>query len=611
MIKRVLQIICFLIAQFYFASQTVFASDEFETSFSAIYEIGLDGVATVTQNIKLTNKLSNVYATQYALEIGSTRIENVFAFDNAGNAINHKETLTDNKTVIVVNFDKKTVGKGQTLDFTIRYKNTDASQKTGKILEINIPKVSPESQIDTYEVVLRVPGIFGTPKIITPSTFQTSQIGKYTSLQFSSGEIMRQGITAIFGDMQVYDFTLTYNLENPTVSEAITQIALPPDTPYQKMYYEDFSKFPEKIVEDEDNNWIATYRLEPKEKVSVKVKGAAVIYLEPIINTPPVSQKTLSKYTRSQKFWDTTNEEVKALAIELKTPENIYNYLVSNFTYNYDRINSGIGRLGAVDALKHPDNAICTEFTDTFVALARAAGIPAREVNGYAHTENSVLKPLSLIQDVLHSWPEYYDQSKNQWVPVDPTWGNTTGGVDYFNHLDFNHFAFAFHGTSSERPYPAGYYKFDSTESKDLQITFGQDAPIPKKEFVVSFEDIKINPFSSDTTVKVQIKNSSNQALYRLPIEIRSQDATILSENSLELSSFLPLAEEQITVKLRPSKKTALLTVTIENIKYEHQIKNSDQVRQIIIFALYASVGCLLTYLAYRTGRLLVSRWKK
>lgn len=589
----------------------VAASQEFDTAFSAVYDIGSDGTATVTQNIKLTNKLSNVYATQYALEIGSTRLENVFAFDNAGNKIDFIQTVTDNKTVIGVTFENKVVGKGQTLDFTVRYKNLDVSQKTGRILEVNIPKVSPESQIDHYEVTINVPQTFGAPKIVTPNTYQTSTIGKKTSLIFNAGEIMQQGITAIFGEVQAYDFTLTYNLENPTVTNAITQVALPPDTPYQKVFYHSFSKLPQKIVEDEDDNWIATYELEPKERVSVLVTGTATIYMDPIIITPPVNQKTLDQYLKPQKYWDTTNKEIIALAKDLNTPEKIYDYLVNTFSYNYDRINSGIGRLGAVDAIKHPDNAICTEFTDAFVTIARAAGIPAREVNGYAHTENSVLKPLSLIQDVLHSWAEYYDATENRWKPVDPTWGNTTGGVDYFSHLDFNHFTFAFHGLSSERPYPAGYYKFDGSQSKDLQITFASDMPIPQKKFAVHFNQHAFNLLSREETVTVTIKNESNQAVYQLPISFSASGANLLSQTQVVIDSFLPLGEYESTVKLNPTTTQSTLRVTIEDNDYEFTLKPNQAIQNIPFIAGSIAVGAVIAFIAYRTWRVLVSKPRK
>ena len=112
--------------------------------------------------------------------------------------------------------------------------------------------------------------------------------------------------------------------------------------------------------------------------------------------------------------------------------------------------------MGALSALNNPTSAVCLEFTDLFVALSRAAGIPAREIDGYAYTNNAHDRPLSLTEDVLHAWPEYYDFDKKAWIMVDPTWGNTTGGIDYFNALDFDHIAFVIKGENSGYPIPAG-----------------------------------------------------------------------------------------------------------------------------------------------------------
>jgi hypothetical protein len=56
----------------------------------------------------------------------------------------------------------------------------------------------------------------------------------------------------------------------------------------------------------------------------------------------------------------------------------------------------------------------CTEHTLLFVALARAAGIPAREVGGLAYLDD----PNPLFG--WHAWGEIHDG--HQWVTVDPTW---------------------------------------------------------------------------------------------------------------------------------------------------------------------------------------------
>ena len=610
-IKKLTATLLSLSIYLFISSTYIFAGEEFQTSFFATYNISPSGNATVTQNIQLTNKLSNVYATQYALEIGSTRVNNVNTYAKSGEIVEHNITNVNNKTIIVSNFDKKVVGKGQTLDFTVKYDNLDVTQKTGNILEINIPKVSQESDIDEYQVTINIPIIFGQPKIISPSDYQQTQTSTNTILTFDSNQVKESGITAIFGSQQIYNFALTYNLENPSVSNAVTQVALPPDTNYQKVFYENISPQPEKIELDDDGNWIATFKLEPKQRISAIAKGSAIVYMEPLISIPTKDADYNQKYLSSQKYWSINNPKVKSLIQDYNTPESIYNYLVNNFTYNYERIDSGISRLGVIDALEHKDNAVCTEFTDTFITLARSSGIPARELNGYAHTENSVLKPLSLIQDVLHSWPEYYDADEKLWKPIDPTWGNTTGGIDYFSNLDFNHFVFAIHGSSSERPYPAGYYKFENVDSKDLDISFGTEAPKPNINFDILFEDNTINPFSLETDVKITIKNKSNIALYNQPIKIDAKNAILTTQSSSEISSILPLETIIIEVKIKPTGENPSIILNLVDKNYESIIQNTIDFKKIGIIAGIIALGAIIILLGIKLGSGLISKLRK
>ena len=66
----------------------------------------------------------------------------------------------------------------------------------------------------------------------------------------------------------------------------------------------------------------------------------------------------------------------------------------------------------------------CSEHTLLFVALCRAAGVPAREVGGVAYDESQVVeaaraKPGSGTFG-WHAWAEIHDGSR--WVSMDPTW---------------------------------------------------------------------------------------------------------------------------------------------------------------------------------------------
>jgi hypothetical protein len=70
----------------------------------------------------------------------------------------------------------------------------------------------------------------------------------------------------------------------------------------------------------------------------------------------------------------------------------------------------------ALQVLDHKAGA-CQEHALLFVSLARAAGVPAREVGGLAYVKaGQQAKPLF----GWHAWAEFHDG--RQWVSVDPTW---------------------------------------------------------------------------------------------------------------------------------------------------------------------------------------------
>ena len=588
------------------------AVGEFITSFATTYSIDVSGETTVSQKVTLTNQLSDVYAAEYALEIGSTRIEDVVAFGQTGNPIPVSVTQTESKTVVVVTFDEQVVGINRQQIFTIRYKNPDAAQKVGNVLEVGVPRLANNSEVDSFEVNLEVPLVFGQPTLVNPSTFSQQLADQKTIISFGTDEIRDKGITAIFGQQQVFEFSLNYNLENPTVSEGITQLALPPDTAYQRIFFDNIDPKPQEIQLDKDGNWIGTFFLEPKAKITVNVKGSAILYLEP---TVPVAASTeTASYLLSQKYWEVTDPSIVSLARELKTPRAIYDYLVDNFTYNYDRVERGGGRLGALTALNEPHNAICTEFTDAYVALARAAGIPSRELNGYAYTENSVLRPLSLVEDVLHAWPEYYDEERKTWIPIDPTWGNTTGGVDYFDHLDFNHLVLTIHGLDSEKPFSAGYYKFSDQESKDVYVEFSSVVPQERIEYEVSLDQGGWNWWSWEQTVRLLVENKSNVALYNQVYNVGGDNLRVANEE-IQADTLLPYSKTEVPVGIVVIDRSKPARLIIELPNNESRVFNIEG--GVVNGPTYVQagtgivVGGIFAYIAYRTGSILVSRIKE
>lgn len=581
------------------------AASQFESTFVANYTVSPTTQTQVSQEITLTNKQSDVYATEYAIEIGSASITDINPTTNNGQPIPFSITQTDNSTVVNLKFDSPVVGKDKQSRFTLTYQNPDIAIAKGNVVELNIPKTdSPD--IDNYTTKINIDKSLGLPSIVTPNTYDFSQTDTTNILTFDQSH-GSQSITALFGDSQTMTFTFNYHLDNPTVNKGVTQIALAPDTPYQKVSYTTINPKPESVHADPDGNWIATYTLKPKQTINVVAQGHVELFLKPTVELPTGNQD-LNTYLKPRPFWPVDDPHIQQLAQELKTPKAIYDYLVENFSYDYTKLESPSQRLGAAAALDHPDQVMCQEFTDTFIALARAAGIPAREHNGFAYTQNSRLRPLSLVQDVLHSWPEYYDTATSRWIPIDPTWGNTTGGIDYFNILDLNHFTFVVKGTDSQNPYPAGYYKLTETSGKDVHIDIGTDIPTPTQDLQFDLRPSPLNLLGFTAAAHLSVTNLGSQAIYDLPVSLTSPHFNQVTP-STQINQLLPFSTTSIKISLDPTNILDLYqspySIHTNNQTYDQQIQNFYH-NQATIIASSVALGASLTGLTLISWRLLV-----
>lgn len=551
--KKLLAFFSFLlISQFLniLISSPALASAEFSTDYNVLYEASKDGNLRVTQNVVLTNKLSNIYATQYSFGLEGSKPKNISARDERG-ALEVSTAAEGNITKINVKFNQEVAGKGKTLNFSLNYELPELLTHSGQVWEISLPKITSIGQIDNYNLSLKVPSSFGEQAYISPYPKSERKEAGFQIFTFTKDQITESGIVAAFGQFQVFDFNLKYHLDNPTGATVRTKIALPPETSYQKVSYWDISPRPENVEVDMDGNWLGVYLLEGNGKMEITASGQVKISAYPQSKQAEVLSPTeVARYTKIQPYWEIDNEEIKALAKKYQTPKQIHDFVIQKLSYDYSRVRAGVKRLGALGALGEPDRAICMEYTDLFVAIARAAGIPSRELNGFAYTDNPTLQPLSLVQDVLHAWPEYWDAKKKSWIQIDPTWQDTTGGVDYFSKLDLGHFVFAIHGNSSELPLPAGSYKEAGVLKKDVQINFGiyKDTLPPNLEAEFLLPENFLAEKSEDG--KIRIKNTGKTVIHNLELNLEVQNLKLLSANKEFVAVLPPFASYEFDVKI-------------------------------------------------------------
>ncbi len=482
----------FLLALFLFFNSFTksYAINEFTTTQEINYQFSDNGNAQVEHQVGIVNNFAQFYPKEYSLSLGGIKTSNIQIFDDLGNISSDINQENDNLKLSLKLTNSK-IGKDQTTKFTIKYRSDTLAKKKGKTWEISLPQFQDSLGANT-KLNLKIPISFSKLSS-SPQGAQISTDSQFTNIRFTQFNSDKKFILT-FGDFQLFNFNLKFQIQNDTNINGEYYIPLPPDTANQKITFTQIDPLPLKIDTDPDGNWLAFYHLSPQSKLNITASGQAKIgqniYYQ--FSNPPLFNNQL--------YWPVDNPEIIKLAKTYTTPRQIYDYVVSFLNYDFNRINNS-NRRGALEALQNPNSSLCTDFTDLFVSIARAAKIGAREIEGYAYSNNTDIKPLSLGTDILHAWPEYFNPTTQKWIPIDPTWAKTTGGINYFDDLDLNHFAFVIHNQKSDSPPPPGSYKADPN-IKSIDVTFADsEINIPAVAPVVTTQ---FNPFSQSYIV---IKN--------------------------------------------------------------------------------------------------------
>ena len=609
MIKKVLISFLLVAISYQLLAVKIFAADQnFDISVNSKYVIDRTGLTTIVQTIHITNKTEFYYTPTYTVSVGFADIQNIEAYNSDGTiATTLDDKNPDNKS-IKLTFPKRYTGLNKTNSFTLKFDTKDIVKKQGNIWEVTIPGIASPDDFTAYSSTIEVPDSYGQASIIKPKKASTDK--KIISL--SKDEIGRSGVYILYGDKQYYDFSLKYNISNPNLFPVRTEIALPPQTNYQNVLISSFSMLPLNVTKDKDGNWIAEYRLMPQQKEQIIVKGIIEVLSSP--QKEELSNNQSKDYTSPKKYWDTLNPAVEKTASQLTTPKEIYEFVVSKLSYNYSKVSTENLRLGGKGALSDPKNSVCLEFTDLFVTLARAKGIPARSVEGYAYTQNSKLRPLSLVNDILHAWPEYYDRTAQKWIMVDPTWGNTTKGMDYFNSLDFAHVTFVLKGRDSEYPIPAGGYKFDR-ESKDVEVRFSEALkfkPVTKYTITDTFPTFSFPKLNLQGTFVV--RNSGNAPISNMIAYVKTSRGT----NRQFLIDYIPPGGyEKITTSFSDvpflTNGSYLITIQVGATTFSKKVRISfiPDLQLLLLIGGIIGGSTIIAAITFHTGSLLIQRRRR
>jgi hypothetical protein len=141
----------------------------------------------------------------------------------------------------------------------------------------------------------------------------------------------------------------------------------------------------------------------------------------------PLTEAEIKKFTQATPAIQSDAEEVRSLAAKIvgqETDPLKRARLLKSWVYKKLRKTMACNSSTTLGVLKNMAGD-CTEHTLLFVSLARALGLPARELTGVAHVDQIF---------GWHAWAEVHDG--HQWVSVDPTWDELY--VDA-THIVFSH----------------------------------------------------------------------------------------------------------------------------------------------------------------------------
>lgn len=509
--------------------------------------------------VTITNLRSDIIVKKMNLTFPKTFvIRNVSATDNNG-AIKTEVVTDAHRTTIQMEVPNPAVGKDATNTIRLEFEQENLFKMNGNVWEVILPTTEDKAST-SYQITVHLP--LDTNKKISIAKPKPDRI-EGAKIIWDNPKV--KTIYAVFGDKQYYNTKLTYHIQNPKVVPVFTDVAFPPDTQYQKVYVNTIQPKPAQTHIDEDGNFMGRYLLKPREKLDILFDSTIEVMTKPRMDMHGFIQKqfeTQKSYLLTQK--DHWKLPTPAGLESLKTPYDVHRYITQKFSYNYDRVNKSIKRLGAMLALQNPDQVVCVEFSDSFVAISREKGIYSREIEGYGFSNDPQLRPLSLISDVLHSWPEYYNQSSGLWIPIDPTWEDTSG-IDYFTSFDLNHVTFVIHGKNTEYPLAAGMYKFEDT--RDISIL--PTSQLPEEKISVKLESFAVPSQIADNQTykaKITLINNSNVYVFDVPIEVQANNLTIVQPKQL-VAALAPYEKKEIaveyTAKTKNQKTNSAISLSI------------------------------------------------
>jgi transglutaminase-like putative cysteine protease len=373
-----------------------------------------------------------------------------------GQKLNFRTEIKDQNAFVYVAYPQA-LRTGARQVFQISYQSTALSTKVGAIYDFYIPSFAKDYKFASgnselfVNTQVNIPTQYGELNFVTPEVSIQSKNNAY-QFSFTREQLTGKVAWIQIGTTQYYEF----NIRQPFNATAATglysntyDILLPRSIQSgplnQEVFYTEITPQPHSITTDSDGNLVGRFKVPANQSGEVVLKGYASIKVNRQFDEQnsgklaDIPAELVTSATSAAQYWETAATPIQQAAQGLKGDQtDVYKLMIDTYRYVVNRIDySDVKRFGINErqgALKTLAGgaAVCMEYSDLFIALMRAQGVPTRAAFGYGYdvrTTNGV--------DTPHQWAEVYLPKHNTWLLVDTTWGESGSPVI---GADLNHF---------------------------------------------------------------------------------------------------------------------------------------------------------------------------
>ncbi len=455
------------------------ASGVFNITVDRTFEVDAQGQMQVTETRTIKNDTSDLYIPKDSSSKSSVETFHILKFrigpevdntlldksvatakilDASGNALSFEKVPEQDSYALKVKYPRD-INPGQSIIFKLQYTNYELSEKIGALYDIYIHGFDKDFKfVDgntsvKYNTVLVIPDSLPEENLVSPEPSSKKDEGGKRSYSFSEESLVGKFVWVQLGKKQIYKFKIDQKIE-PTENRKTGfkneyKIVIPKDVDEaavtQKVYYSSITPAPSYIRKDEEGNLIGGFNVDSDKELIVTVEGYAEVSLTDlnlkdakILNLSDISTD-MQSYLKPAEYWEVDDPKIGSKANEIKGDEkNVYKIVEKTYKFVVDSIDySQVKRFGLNErqgAKKTLEGgaAVCMEYADLFLTLARAQGVPARAAFGYGYDSR-----VPSDKQESHQWDEVYMPGIDKWVSVEVTWGESgtalIGG-------DLNHF---------------------------------------------------------------------------------------------------------------------------------------------------------------------------